>query len=59
MDEDRLRHSLTVANKMVEIGKSKGYSEEQIEDLMPYQQYALDMYNKNSNLSFTMFGWNK
>jgi len=32
---------------------------EQIDDLMPYQQYALDMYNKNSNLSFTMFGWNK
>ena len=33
MDEDRLKHSLAVANKMVEIGKEKGLGEEELQDL--------------------------
>ena len=33
--------------------------DEPIEDLMDYQQYALDIYKKNPSLTFTMFGWDK
>ena len=33
MDEDRLKHSLAVARKMVEIAKNKGLSTEDIENL--------------------------
>ena len=33
IDEDRLKHSLAVARKMVEIGKSKGLAEEELKDL--------------------------
>ena len=33
MDYDRLKHSLAVARKMVSIGKNKGLSEEQLQEL--------------------------
>ena len=33
MDEDRVKHSLSVALKMIEIGKKKNLSEEQLEEL--------------------------
>lgn len=33
MDNDRLKHSLAVANKMVEIGKSKNLNDNELEDL--------------------------
>ena len=33
MDEDRVKHSLSVALKMIEIGKKKKLSEEQLEEL--------------------------
>ena len=33
MNFDRLKHSLAVARKMVEIGNNKGLSEEQLQDL--------------------------
>lgn len=33
MDEDRIKHSLSVALKMIEIGKKKKLSEEQLEEL--------------------------
>lgn len=33
MDNDRLKHSLAVAHKMIEIGKSKGLSEKQLKEL--------------------------
>ena len=32
---------------------------EPINDLMEYEQYALEKYIENPNLSFTMFGWDK
>lgn len=33
MDEDRVKHSIAVARKMVEIGKNKGLTEEQLQEL--------------------------
>lgn len=33
MDNDRIKHSLAVANKMVEIGKSKNLNDNELEDL--------------------------
>lgn len=33
IDEDRLKHSLAVARKMVEIGKSNGLAEDELKDL--------------------------
>ena len=33
MDEDRLKHSMAVARKMVEIGKKYNLSEQELEDL--------------------------
>ena len=33
MDNDRLKHSYAVANKMVEIGKSKNLNDNELEDL--------------------------
>lgn len=33
IDKDRLKHSLAVARKMVSIGKNKGLSEEQLQEL--------------------------
>lgn len=33
MDLDRIKHSLAVANKMVEIGKQKGLNEKQLQEL--------------------------
>ena len=33
MDEDRLNHSLAVANKMVEIGKNLNLEESDLQDL--------------------------
>ena len=33
MDYDRLRHSYAVSNKMIELGKEKGLSEEQLQEL--------------------------
>lgn len=33
MNYDRLKHSLAVARKMVSIGKNKGLSEEQLQEL--------------------------
>ena len=33
MDEDRLKHSIAVARKMVEIGKNKQLPKEQLQEL--------------------------
>ena len=33
MDEDRMKHSLAVAKKMMEIGRRKGLTEQQIQEL--------------------------
>lgn len=33
MDLDRIKHSLAVANKMIEIGKQKGLNEKQLQEL--------------------------
>ena len=33
MGEDRIKHSLSVALKMIEIGKSKNLNDEQLEEL--------------------------
>ena len=33
MDNDRLKHSYAVANKMVELGKEKGLTDEQLQEL--------------------------
>ena len=33
MDDDRIKHCLSVANKMVELGKEKGLSDKQLDEL--------------------------
>ena len=33
--------------------------DEPIEDLLPYQQYALEKFKENQSLIFTMYGWDK
>ena len=50
MDEDRLKHSYAVAKKMIEIGKSKNLSDEELQDL-----YLLG-FNHDMAYHFTEFG---
>ena len=58
MDENRSLHSLGVAKKMVEIGKSKGFSTAMLNDLFTlgivhdigYQFGPGDMHQKNGGL---------
>ena len=51
MDKDRVLHSLSVANKCVEIGKSKGLSEEELSDLflLGYVHDIGYQYDKNNH----------
>ena len=52
MDFDRLKHSLAVARKMVEIGKSKGLTEKELQEL-----FILG-YNHDIGYEFTDNGLN-
>ena len=52
MDEDRLRHSIEVARKMVEIAKSKNFSNEDI------QNCFIIGYNHDIGYEFTKNGIN-
>jgi hypothetical protein len=50
MDENRLKHSYAVAKKMIEIGKEKNLSDEELEDL-----YLLG-FNHDMAYHFTEYG---
>ena len=50
MDENRLKHSYAVAKKMIEIGKEKNLSDEELEDL-----YVLG-FNHDMAYHFTEYG---
>lgn len=52
MDENRLKHSIAVARKMVEIAKSKKLSEEEIKDCF------IIGYNHDVGYEFTKNGIN-
>ena len=58
MDEDRLRHSIAVARKMVEIAKSKNLSDEDIKNcfIIGYHQDIGYEFTKNGNNHNTIGG---
>lgn len=58
IDNDRLKHSLAVARKMVEIGKNKGLSETELQDLF-ILGYNHDIgYEFGNNASHRIIGGN-
>ena len=58
MDNDRINHSLAVANKMLELGKEKGLSEEQLKELF-ILGYNHDIgYQFGNNENHNMIGGN-
>ena len=58
MDEDRLRHSIAVARKMVEIAKSKNLSDEDIKNcfIIGYNHDIGYEFTKNGNNHNTIGG---
>ncbi len=58
MDEDRLRHSIAVARKMVEIAKSKNLSDEDIKNcfIIGYNHDVGYEFTKNGNNHNTIGG---
>lgn len=58
MDEDRLRHSIAVARKMVEIAKSKNLSDEDIKNcfIIGYNHDIGYEFTKNGNNHSTIGG---
>ena len=58
MDNDRINHSLAVANKMLELGKEKDLSEEQLKELF-ILGYNHDIgYQFGNNENHNMIGGN-
>ena len=58
MDNDRLKHSYAVANKMVELGKEKNLSDEQLQELF-LLGYLHDIgYQFGTNENHNMIGGN-
>ena len=58
MDNDRIKHSLAVANKMVEIGKAKGLSESDLQNLF-LLGYLHDIgYQFGTNENHSIIGGN-
>ena len=58
MDNDRINHSLAVANKMLELGKEKDLSEEQLKELF-ILGYNHDIgYQFGTNENHNMIGGN-
>ena len=58
MDNDRLKHSYAVANKMIELGKEKNLSDEQLQELF-LLGYLHDIgYQFGTNENHSMIGGN-